>query len=67
MTQSKHAACGEGLRPTGNHKTIELRIPAGIENGTILEKDGVQLRICQKPDAFSNVKAGIYLWKGILV
>ena len=59
MTQSKQpcTACGgEGLRPTGNHKTIELRIPAGIENGTILEKDGVQLRICQKPDALFKRK-----------
>jgi DnaJ family protein A protein 2 len=53
MTQSRRPcpSCGgEGLRATGKHKSIELRIPKGIENHAIIETDGIQLRICQKPD-----------------
>ena len=52
MTQSAQACqtCGgEGMCATGEYKSIELRIPKGVENNTILQVDGVHLKVQQKP------------------
>ena len=43
---------GVGMYPDGASKKVEFRIPKGIDDNCILEKDGLHLRVKAKPHAF---------------
>lgn len=51
-TQSCVKCRGIGTHPMGENIKVELRIPQGIENGSIMQKDNIQMRVCEKPHDF---------------